>query len=64
VTLEPAHVRLARARHQGREAFHAGDDRAVCPYGAGTAERDVWEASYDLARELRERLGELWRRHG
>jgi ribosome modulation factor len=55
-------IRLERARHQGRESFHAGEARDGSPYEPHTEEHEVWVAAWDAAHELREAIGELLRR--
>ena len=45
-----------RARHQGREAFFAGQSGSDCPYDPGTRERTIWLTAWDAAREYRELL--------
>ena len=47
---------LERARHQGREAFFAGQSGDSCPYAAGTPERSTWLSAWDAARDYREML--------
>jgi len=56
LTQEPLDTRLARARHQGREAFHAGQSLALCPYDLGSVEGRTWLAAWEAARLLRERI--------
>jgi ribosome modulation factor len=53
---ETLEMRLERARHQGREAFHAGQSLALCPYDLGSVEGRTWLAAWEAARLLRERI--------
>ena len=57
-------MRMERARHQGREAFHAGHSLAVCPYDLGSLEGRTWLASWEAARLLRERIELRLQREG
>jgi ribosome modulation factor len=57
-------MRLQRARHEGREAFHAGQSLAVCPYELGGAEGRTWLAAWEAARLLRERIEQRLQREG
>jgi ribosome modulation factor len=59
---DPVEIRLERARHQGRESFHAGDPRTDSPYAPHTDEHRVWLDAWDAAHDLREAIGELLRR--
>ncbi len=45
-----------RARHQGREAFFAGQSGSDCPYDPGTPERTIWLSAWDAARDYRQML--------
>jgi ribosome modulation factor len=62
VNPEPIDIQLERARHRGREAFHAGNARTECPYDADTAEHAIWTEAWDTAEHLRQGLGEHWAR--
>jgi ribosome modulation factor len=64
VTQESLETRVARARHQGREAFHAGESLAVCPYDLGSPEGRTWLAAWEAARLLRERIDQQLRSQG
>jgi ribosome modulation factor len=61
---ESLETRLERARHQGREAFLAGQSLAVCPYELGTTEGRTWLAAWEAARLLRERMEQRWQSEG
>ena len=64
MSLDPLETRLERARHQGREAFHAGHSLAVCPYELGSIESRTWLAAWEAARLLRERIDQRLQREG
>ena len=61
---ESLETRLERARHQGREAFHAGSSLALCPYDLGSVEARTWLAAWEAARLLRERIEQRLQREG
>jgi ribosome modulation factor len=56
--------RMECARHQGREAFHAGHSLALCPYDLGSVEGRTWLAAWEAARLLRERIEQRLQREG
>ena len=57
-------MRMERARHEGRESFHAGHSLALCPYGLGSVEGRTWLAAWEAARLLRERIEQRLQREG
>lgn len=61
---ESLETRLERARHRGREAFHAGQSLALCPYDLGSPEGRTWLAAWEAARLLRERIEQRLRWEG
>ncbi len=59
---QPEAARVARAQHQGREAFYAGEPWSACPYPDEGPERSAWLATWQATLRFREYLDEYLER--